>query len=439
MDRTKQPTKPSWTGLLVGLTTVGLAMPLGAQTPLENSPKGILDEAWQIINTHYVDPKFNRVNWQQVRQDLLSREYSTTAQAYAALRAEISKLGDPYTRFLDPQEFQALANQTAGEFSGVGVRLKLDEEREEKRILIADVVENSPAAKAGIRPGDELVSVAGRSAKGMTLEDASKLIRGPVGTVLRLEIRRANETIPLQVTRAWIETKIVDYALKREQGRAIGLIRLQGFNAHATEQMRQAIQSLQRQGAQAYVLDLRGNPGGLLSSSIEITRMWLDRGRIVSTVGRQGEREVFHANGTAFAREPLAILVDHQSASASEIVAGALQDHKRAVVVGSPTFGKALVQSVHRLSDGSGLAVTIAHYYTPSGRDIARKGISPNVTVEISRAQRQALAQRPADTTTSRDPAYARAVELLTKTTAGTPPKPASNQSRTPQPGRNPG
>ncbi|MEN9232972.1 MAG: S41 family peptidase [Gloeomargarita sp. DG02_4_bins_56] len=431
MPKTPKP----WMQVLVGLTAVGLAESVMAQTPLENNPKAILDEAWQIINTHYVDPHFNRVNWQQVRQDLLSREYSSSAQAYAALRAEIKKLGDHYTRFLDPQEFQALANQTAGEFSGVGVRLKLQEEGDEKRIVIADVVEHSPAAKAGIQPGDELVSVAGRSAKGMTLEDASKLIRGPVGTVLRLEVRRsgAAETLPLQVTRAWIETKIVDYALKREQGRAIGLIRLHGFNAHATEQMRQAIQSLQRQGAQAYVLDLRGNPGGLLSSSIEITRMWLNQGRIVSTVGRQGEREVFNANGTAVVREPLAVLVDHQSASASEIVAGALQDHKRAVVVGSPTFGKALVQSVHRLSDGSGLAVTIAHYYTPSGRDIARKGISPNVTVEITRAQRQSLAQRPADTTTGSDPAYARAVELLTKTTAGTPPKPPQNQSRTPQ------
>ncbi|MEN9216258.1 MAG: S41 family peptidase, partial [Gloeomargarita sp. HHBFW_bins_162] len=356
--------------------------------------------------------------------------------------AEIKKLGDQYTRFLDPQEFQALANQTAGEFSGIGVRLKLDESGEEKRIVIADVVDNSPAAQAGMRPGDELVSVAGRSAKGMTLEDASKLIRGPVGTTLRLELRRPGTagTIPLQVTRAWIETKIVDYALKREQGRAIGLIRLQGFNAHATEQMRRAIQDLQRQGAQAYILDLRGNPGGLLSSSIEITRMWLNEGRIVSTVGRQGEREVFNANGTAFAREPLAILVDHQSASASEIVAGALQDHKRAVVVGSQTFGKALVQSVHRLSDGSGLAVTIAHYFTPSGRDIARKGISPNVPVEVTRAQRQSLAQRPADTTIGRDPAYARAVELLTKTATTPPPRPTANQSRTPQtPGRNDG
>jgi carboxyl-terminal processing protease len=426
--------KPHWLVALVSCTTLGLTPPLGAESPLQNNPKSILDEAWQIINTHYVDPKFNRVNWQQVRQDLLSREYSSPAQAYAALRAEISKLGDPYTRFLDPQEFQTLVNQTSGEFSGIGVRLKLDEEQEERRIVIADVVDNSPAAQAGIRPGDELVSVAGRSTKGMSLEEASKLIRGPVGTVVRLEVRRAQETIPLQLTRAWIATKVVDYALKQEQGLAIGLIRLQGFNAQAANQMRQAIQSLQRQGAQAYILDLRGNPGGLLRSSIEITRMWLDRGRIVSTVGREGEQEVFHANGTAFVREPLVILVDHQSASASEVLAGALQDHKRAIVVGTPTFGKALVQSVHRLSDGSGLAVTIAHYYTPSGRDIARKGISPNVLVEITRAQRQSLAQRPADTTTSRDPVYARAVELLTKTT--TAPKPS--QSRTPT-GRNPG
>ncbi|WP_448380524.1 S41 family peptidase [Gloeomargarita sp.] len=428
-------TKQHWLAAGVGCIVLGLAMPLRAETPLENNPKRILDEAWQIINTHYVDPKFNRVNWQQVRQELLAREYTTPAQAYAALRAEISKLGDPYTRFLDPQEFQTLVNQTSGEFSGIGVRLKLDEESEERRILIADVVDDSPAAQAGIRPGDELISIAGRSTKGMSLAEASKLIRGPVGTVLRLEVRRAQETIPLQLTRAWIATKVVDYALKREQGRAIGLIRLQGFNAHAAAQMRQAIQALQRQGAQAYILDLRGNPGGLLRASIEITRMWLDHGRIVSTVGRQGEREVFHANGTAVVREPLVILVDHQSASASEILAGALQDHKRAVVVGTPTFGKALVQSVHRLSDGSGLAVTIAHYYTPSGRDISRKGISPNITVDMTRAQREALAQRAADTSISRDPAYARAVELLTRTTAGTPPRPT--QSRSPA-GRSP-
>ncbi|MCS7030078.1 MAG: S41 family peptidase [Gloeomargarita sp. SKYG116] len=430
-----------WLRLGLGLLTVGLTAPAPAQTPLENNPKAILDEAWQIIDTHYVDPKFNRVNWQQVRRDLLSREYTSKAQAYAALRAELSKLGDPYTRFLDPQEFQALINQTAGEFSGIGVRLKLDDEQEPPRITIADVVDNSPAAKAGIRPGDELVSVAGRSTRGMSLEDASRLIRGPAGTVLRLEIRRPGmtETLPLQLTRAWIETQVVDYALKREQGRAIGLIRLQGFNAHAAEQMRKALQSLQQQGAQAYILDLRGNPGGLLSASIEITRMWLQQGRIVSTVGRQGEREVFQANRTALVDEPLAILVDHRSASASEIVAGALQDHKRAVVIGSPTFGKGVVQAVHRLSDGSGLTVTVAHYYTPAGRDITRKGIHPNLVVELSRAERQALPQRATDTTPRRDPVYARAVEWLTKALADRRQKPASNQSRTPVAPRTPG
>lgn len=268
----------------------------------------------------------------------------------------------------------------------------------------------------------------------MTLEDASRLLRGPAGTVLRLEIRRPGdlETLPLQLTRAWIETQVVDYALKREQGRAIGLIRLQGFNAHAAEQMRQALQSLQQQGAQAYILDLRGNPGGLLSASIEIARLWLPQGRIVSTVGRQGEREVFEANRTALVEEPLAILVDHRSASASEIVAGALQDHKRAVVIGTPTFGKGVVQAVHRLSDGSGLTVTVAHYYTPSGRDITRKGIHPNLVVEMSRAERQSLPQRSADVTTRRDPVYARAVEWLSQVLANR--RSRGNHSRAPLP-----
>ncbi|MEN9206685.1 MAG: S41 family peptidase [Gloeomargarita sp. GMQP_bins_120] len=422
-----------WLRLGVGLLMLGWA-PAPAQVPLDNNPKAILDEAWQIINTHYVDPQFNRVNWQQVRQTLLGREYTSRSQAYAALRAEIAKLGDPYTRFLDPQEFQALVNQTAGEFSGVGVRLRLEDDQDPPRLTIADVIADSPAAQAGIRPGDELVSIAGRSTRGMTLEDASRLLRGPAGTVLRLEIRRPGdlETLPLQLTRAWIETQVVDYALKREQGRAIGLIRLQGFNAHAAEQMRQALQSLQQQGAQAYILDLRGNPGGLLSASIEIARLWLPQGRIVSTVGRQGEREVFEANRTALVEEPLAILVDHRSASASEIVAGALQDHKRAVVIGTPTFGKGVVQAVHRLSDGSGLTVTVAHYYTPSGRDITRKGIHPNLVVEMSRAERQSLPQRSADVTTRRDPVYARAVEWLSQVLANR--RSRGNHSRAPLP-----
>lgn len=398
-----------------------LALPAGrslAEAPppvaLKDSPKAVLDEAWQIIEAEYVDAGFNKVDWQQVRQQLLGQNYTNRSQAYRALQQAIQRLGDPYTRFLDPQQYQNLTNQTAGEFSGVGIRLRLDETS--KALQVADVMPNSPAAASNLQAGDTILQINQRNTQGLTLEEASRLIRGPVGSGVSFKIQRASQTpFIVKVTRALVEVPSVDAALKVEGGRRIGYIRLQGFSAHAADQMRRAIQTLQKDGAQAFILDLRGNPGGLLTASIEISRMWVDRGRIVSTVDRKGERDVFSANGTAFAKEPLVVLVDKRSASASEILAGAIQDNQRGVVIGTPTFGKALVQSVHGLSDGSGLAVTIAHYYTPTGRDISRKGIDPDVALEAAKQDVGNVSQLAKDATSSSDPAYAQAINYLSK------------------------
>ncbi|MGD1715526.1 carboxyl-terminal processing protease CtpB [Dapis sp. BLCC M172] len=383
-----------------------------AEANLENSPKVVLDEAWQIVNREYVDGSFNHTDWQATRKSLLEKNYTSQAQAYKALREALDKLDDPYTRFLDPEQFKALTNQTSGEMSGVGMQLKQEELT--KAIAVVDVVENSPAMKGGLLPGDQIKEIDGKSTSGLSVSAAAKLIRGDVGTkvVLRV-IRPGDREFDVTLTRARIELQAVRYDLKREGDQRIGYIRLQEFSAHAGEQMERAIEELDNQNPDGYVLDLRGNPGGLLRISIDIARMWMDKGAIVSTVDRDGDRQELRANRSALTDKPTVVLVDGDSASASEILAGALKDNGRAVIMGDQTFGKALVQSVHSLSDGSGLAVTIAHYYTPKGTDISKKGVTPDVVLNLTDSQKRRLYRKPEAIATKSDPYYAQAVNLL--------------------------
>jgi carboxyl-terminal processing protease len=391
---------------------------------LQDSPKTIVDEAWQIVNRDYVDGTFNQVDWLAERQVLLSKNYTTREQAYTALRKALEKLGDPYTRFMDPKQFEALSNQTSGELSGVGLRLELNDQT--KSLTVVEPIENSPAIRAGIQSGDHILSINGKPTKGMSVEDASNLIRGDVGTKVSLEIRRnQGQAFTISLTRARIELPTVRYSVKQETGKKIGYIRLNEFSAHAADQMRKAIQELTAQKVDGFVLDLRSNPGGLLQSSIEISRMWMDQGSIVRTVDRRGRDEEISTNQTALTKLPLVVLVDGNSASSSEILTGALKDNGRATVVGSQTFGKALVQSVHNLADGSGLAVTIAHYYTPKGTDISHKGIAPDVKIDLSEGDRQKLTSNPKLMATPQDPQYAKAVEELEKIILAQP-KPSS-------------
>ena len=382
------------------------------QIGFQDSPKAIVDEAWQIVNREYVDGQFNRVDWQAVRQSLLSQPYTTKEAAYEALRAAIKQLGDPYTRFMDPQQFEALTSQTSGELSGIGIRLLPDPDHSLLRVM--EPMKNSPAEKGGLKSGDAILAIDGQTTKDMTPDKAASLIRGAVGSTVRLEIQRASDA-PFEVvlTRARVEVPIVRSNLQQEGDLRVGYIRLNEFSAHAAEQMKAAIASLQAQQANSFVLDLRGNPGGLLNASIEIARMWLDTGSIVSTTDREGNSQFAKANRTSLTVLPLAVLVDGNSASASEILTGALKDNQRAVVIGSKTFGKALVQSVHQLADGSGLAVTIAHYYTPAGTDINKTGIAPDVEVKLSEAQEYLLFSDGRSLGSDRDPQYTRAVDIL--------------------------
>jgi len=398
------------------------------QASLEDSPKAVLDEAWQIVNRNYVDSNFNSVDWQAIRYQLLSREYSSRNEAYSALRRALQQLDDPYTRFMTPPQYEALTNQTSGELSGVGIRLSKDDATD--ALIIVEPIPNSPASEAGIQPGDHVLSIDGVSTEGMSLEEASERIRGEEGKPITLRLSRDGGTgFEVVLTRARIELTNVYYNLRQEEDMGVGYIRLTEFSAHAAEQMEEAIQELSDQGVEGFVLDLRGNPGGLLDASLEIARMWIQNGTLVRIVDRAGADEEARATNNALTRLPLVVLVNGSSASSSEILTGALQDNRRATVVGSQTFGKALVQSVHQLSDGSGLAVTISHYYTPNGTDISQRGITPDVMVDLSEAQQRRLASEPNAIASSEDPQYIRAVSVLTQEIAARRSNPNSTPS----------
>jgi carboxyl-terminal processing protease len=385
---------------------------------LQDSPKAIVDQVWQLVNREYVDGKFNQQNWVSVRQELLTKNYSSREEAYIAIREALKKLGDPYTRFMDPKQYDALTSQTSGEVSGIGIRMEVNEKT--KRLTVVEAIENSPALKAGVKAGDQILAIDGKATQSMKVDDASKLIRGKAGSPITLRLGRAGQSeFDLKLTRATIEVPTVRYALRQEGQKRVGYIRLREFSAHAADQMRRAIRELNGKGAESYVLDLRGNPGGLLQASIEIARMWMDSGSIVRTVDREGvSDETFKANKTSLTKLPLAVLIDNNSASASEILTGALKDNNRAVVIGSQSFGKALVQSVHQLGDGSGVAITIAHYYTPKGTDINHKGIAPDIKLDLSEAQQRQLATNPDMLGTKSDPQYVRALTALSNTFA---------------------
>ncbi|MCP2731484.1 carboxyl-terminal processing protease CtpC [Limnofasciculus baicalensis] len=424
-------------GLAIGATAVvlttvavtGAGIYLSqSQASLSESPKEVIDEVWQIIDRQYVDGTFNQVDWRAVRTEYLNRSYTDKEEAYKAIREMLKKLGDPYTRFMNPEEFKNMQIDTSGELTGVGIQLAQDEET--KKLMVIAPIEDTPAFKAGILAKDIIVKIDGKTTEGMSVNDAVKLIRGEPGTSVTLTIQRGDKQVDYPLNRARIEIHPVRYSLKNTPTGNIGYIRLNQFSAISAQEMRNAIKKLEDQKVIGYVLDLRSNPGGLLYSSIDIARMWLKEGTIVSTVDRQGETDRQVANNSRITDKPLVVLVDGGSASASEILSGALQDNKRAALVGTQTFGKGLVQSVRGLGDGSGMAVTIAKYLTPSGRDINKSGIHPDVVIELTEAQRKELQMDRTKIGTPDDPQYAKGLEILKEEIAKQPGNNSASSSR---------
>lgn len=402
-------------GTIATLATGSILTPAlssSVKSNLEDSPKAVVDQVWQIVNNEFVDKEFNHADWQAKRQELLSRNYTNRKQAYKAIRDSLKELGDPYTRFLTPDEFEILTSHTSGEMSGVGLRLTLDKRTND--LVVVDCLKNSPAMKGGIKAGDRILKINGKPTALMNLEQASDEIQGEIGTEISLQVsRQGKKVFELTLTRTQVEIASVSYSLNQEDKLKVGYIKLDEFSSHATEQMKEAIKDLNKQGASAFVLDLRGNPGGLLFASVEIARLWMDQGAIVRTVDRKGGDQKFSANGTSITKLPLVVLVNEGSASASEILTGALKENGRATIVGTSTFGKGSVQSVHSLSDGSGIAVTIAHYYPPSGINITKKGIKPDIYLDLTMEQQLRLKDNPSLVATKADPQYARALSVL--------------------------
>jgi carboxyl-terminal processing protease len=408
--------------VLAGLSACAAAAVVGgewlmapsAASLITDSPKEVMDQAWQIVFRDYLDTtgKYTPEQWRKLRRDLLAKTYGNTKESYEAIRGMLGTLDDPYTRFMDPREFKEMQIDTSGELSGVGIQLSLD--KDTKELVVVSPIDGSPASRAGVMPKDVIISIDGKSTKGMSTEDAVKLIRGQAGTKVTLQVRRKNQVLEMPLTRDRIELHAVEHQVNTTpDGFKVGYIRLKQFNANASKDMRAALRDLESKGVQGYVLDLRSNPGGLLVASIEIARQWLDEGIIVSTKTRDGIQDVRRANGRALTKAPLVILVNEGSASASEILSGALQDNKRGVLVGQKTFGKGLVQSVRGLSDGSGMTVTIAKYLTPSGRDIHKHGIKPDVQVKLSEQEARSL--KLEEIGTRNDPQYRVAENTLVK------------------------
>ena len=411
-DRSKR-----WLLLGVGALTVVAVPPLlgpSAASLINDSPKEVIDQTWQIVFRDYLDinGKYTPERWRDLRREVLSKSYGTTKESYEAIRGMLATLDDPYTRFLDPREFKEMQIDTSGALSGVGIQLSLD--KDTKELVVVSPIEGSPASRAGVLPKDVIVAIDGKSTRGMSTEDAVKLIRGQAGTSVILQLRREGRLVDTPLVRARIELHAVDSQVNTTaDGTKVGYIRLKQFNANAAKDMADALKDLEGKNVQGYVLDLRSNPGGLLMASIAIARQWLDEGIIVSTKTRDGIQDTKRANGRALTQRPLVVLVNEGSASASEILSGALQDNHRALVVGAKTFGKGLVQSVRGLSDGSGMTVTIAKYLTPDGRDIHKHGIDPDVQAKLSVSDAQKL--RLEDLGTRKDSQYRVAETTLLK------------------------
>ncbi len=320
---------------------------------------GVVDEIIHIINRTYVDP------------------ISDTKLVDGAINGVVQATRDPYTGYMGKQESRAFSIETQGKFGGVGIELGM----KDHQLMVIAPMEGTPAYRAGVKAGDAIMEVDGKSTKGWTTEKAVGKIRGEEGTKVVLTMKRKGKPklLRFKLTRGTI--KLVNVTSKVLEGK-VGYIHLHSFSESSGQDVRRELAKLEKKGVRALILDLRNNPGGLLEQSISVASIFIENGVIVKQKGRTGKTETAFAQGDADTNIPLAVLVNKGSASASEIVAGAIQDHKRGKIIGENTFGKASVQRIFELSNGGSLRVTIAHYFTPDGRNIAKKGITPDIIVK---------------------------------------------------------
>lgn len=319
-------------------------------------------------------------------------------QAEGALRGYVASLGDPYTVYLNASEAEELSNDLAGQLSGIGVEVGLKNDR----LTVIAPIDETPAAKAGIRAGDVIATIDGQSTSELTLDEAVKKIRGEKGTEVKLTVvREGEEPKELAITRDQIQVSSVKYEIKDGD---VGYIRVRRFGDDTDTAIRNAAADLAKQGVTKIVLDLRDNPGGYLNSAVTVSSEFLADGVVVEERGRHMESKQLVANpGGNLTNAKLVILINEGSASASEITAGALKDNGRAILVGEKTYGKGSVQEVKQLSNGAQLKVTVAGWFTPKGVNISKEGIKPDVEVKLT----------PEDSNAGRDPQLEKALEAV--------------------------
>ncbi|MBY0450651.1 MAG: PDZ domain-containing protein [Cyanobacteria bacterium] len=348
------------------------------------SPQALYDEVWKLINARFVDVDKNAQDWAIWRH-----RYDDVIQddndAYLAIETMLASLNDRYTRFLDPEEFADEGRSIKATLYGIGIQIG---NRDAKLLIIAPI-DDTPAAKAGLKSNDEILQIDSTQSKGMSVKDAANLIRGEKGTKVRLLIKREDKTPQwFEVMRDEIKLKAITLDPPFPETKVptdIGYIKINSFlSTNTSFELRNALRDLSMK--KGYIIDLRSNPGGLLSNAITIADFFLDSGAIVSTVDRDGYKEVRRATARSLTDKPLVVLIDGGSASASEILSGALRDNNRAVLVGKRTFGKGLVQEINQLPGGSGVNITTQRYLTPNDTDINKMGIQPDITSDITEA-----------------------------------------------------
>ena len=343
-----------------------------------------------LINTNYLHSKNSNELYEKI--DLFSEVLETIKKEYvdevdqaevmdSAINGVLQSL-DPYSAYMSPKSFNGMQTDTKGEFGGLGIEIGM----ESGVVKVIAPIDDTPASNAGIKSGDYIVKINGEQVQGKSLTEAVELMRGLVGSEINLTIRRRNvkKALNFKIKRAIIEVKSVEAKIIGER-KKIGYLRLKSFNENSYDQLSKSINKFENsKKLNGYILDLRNNPGGLLTQAISITDLFLDDGEIVSTKGRKisETRRFFSKKGDGTNGKPLIVIINNGSASASEIVAGALKDHKRAIILGENTYGKGSVQSIIPLKNGGGIRLTISKYYLPSGKSISDVGVLPDILIE---------------------------------------------------------
>ena len=343
-----------------------------------------------FISNNYLYSKNSNELYEKI--DLFSEVLETIKKDYvdeidqaevmdSAINGVLQSL-DPYSAYMSPKSFKGMRTDTKGEFGGLGIEIAMDS----GVVKVIAPIDDTPASNAGIKSGDYIVKINEEQVQGKSLTEAVELMRGPVGSEINLTVRRKNvkKALNFKIKRAIIEVKSVEAKIIGDK-KKIGYLRLKSFNENSNEQLSKKINTFEKNNKlSGYILDLRNNPGGLLTQAVSITDFFLDDGEIVSTKGRKitETRRFFSKKGDGINGKPLIIIVNNGSASASEIVSGALKDHKRAIILGERTYGKGSVQSIIPLKNGGGIRLTISKCYLPSGKSISEIGVIPDIFVE---------------------------------------------------------